>query len=501
MDKINVLQIGEENWKDKFEIPEYMNWFYQETFTKRDGKRYDMVFLDRNIRPEEVEPLFWAVKANCLFVTEQIQLTEETDYIIHSRKGRRIAEAGIEDFLYGAARNFYRNSVKEKGYLSDLGIAQGFEGKICWHGKYNVEVEGNYGSDYKQVVFWRNNISIREMESLDLWLEYEKDAQVSVQLQVKQYSRGADAKLQQQWIISENQMQEVICLQNTLSAGVLYVSLAASGNGKLVIKNLHCRASRCGFGHFLPGGERFVTKKREEIFCYFDPGDLKPPLNVYFADYKEHEGFEGYHRMRDMGSPFLLISESRLGGGAFYLGDEEYQQIVKGIIQKYMDELGFRSEDVVFSGISMGAFGAIYYACDFMPHAIMAGKPLVNIGDVAANERLQRPDGFPLSLEILKLHTGLLDEKMVTVLNQLFWKKFENAFWGKTHFILAYMYEDDYDAQAYKDILSHLNSGGVKVLGKGIHGRNRDNTKEILKWFDSQYQKLLVRDYGREIIR
>ena len=153
-----------------------------------------------------------------------------------------------------------------------------------------------------------------------------------MQLQVKQFAKDDAGELQQQWVIDESQMQDVICLQNTLSSGVLFFSLMASGSGKLRIRNLHCRNSRQGFGHFLPGGERFVTAKREEIFCYFDPGDLKPPLNVFFADVKDGEGFGGYQLMRGLGCPFLLISESRLGSGAGYLGSEGVEGQSTGVM-------------------------------------------------------------------------------------------------------------------------------------------------------------------------
>ena len=57
----------------------------------------------------------------------------------------------------------------------------------------------------------------------------------------------------------------------------------------------HSRSSRRGYGFFIPGGEIYKTSSGEEVFCYFEPGDMKPPLNVYFAGYKKREGFEGYN--------------------------------------------------------------------------------------------------------------------------------------------------------------------------------------------------------------
>lgn len=58
-----------------------------------------------------------------------------------------------------------------------------------------------------------------------------------------------------------------------------------------------------------------------------------------------------------------MISESRLEGGAFYIGDDEYEQVIKDEIQDCLDFLHFSSSDLVFSGLSMGTYGALYYGC------------------------------------------------------------------------------------------------------------------------------------------
>ena len=498
MDRIRVLQLGEENWIETHPIPEFLNWIYQEDISGLQGETYDLVFLDRNLKPEEVEPLFWAVRAYCLFVTDRVICTEETMRMMKRRKGSVIPYDGVETFLWQNGKNFFSGKRnREKPLLKEIGIAQGFDGSVRWNGVYDVELEGGFGENYKQVVFWRNHVPIQSNRSVDLWLEYEKDPQVSIQLQVKQFAKGEEGELQQQWILEEGQMQDILCLEDTLSSGVLFFSLMASGNGKLRIRQLHCRNSRQGFGHFLPGGERFATARREEIFCYFDPGDLKPPLNVFFSDRKKEEGFEEHRLMRKLGCPFLLITETRLGSGVGYLGSKEYEALITTAIQKYVKELGFTSKDLVFSGISMGAFGAMYYGSRFSPHAIVAGKPLANLGDVAMNERLKRPDGFPMSLELLKLHTGGLDETGAKALNQRFWNRFEEGDWSDTQFVIAYMLEDDFDPYAYKGLLEHLDSDGASVFGKGIHGRHQDNAKEVMSWFENQYWKLLERDYGR----
>ena len=59
------------------------------------------------------------------------------------------------------------------------------------------------------------------------------------------------------------------------------------------------------------------------------------------------------------------------------------------------------------------------------------------------------------------------------------------------------MIEDDYDSNGYRDLLDHLQSEGVQVYGKGIHGRHNDNSGAIVQWLTRQFQRLLEEDFGR----
>ena len=201
--------------------------------------------------------------------------------------------------------------------------------------------------------------------------------------------------------------------------------------------------------------------------------------------------------MREMGCPFLLIAEPRLEGGGFYMGSIEYEYMYIKMIQKHMKELGFRSDQVIFSGLSMGTYGALYYGCDIRPHAILLGKPLASIGNVTANEKYSRPGGFPTSLDVLRYQCGALDKGAVKALNVRFWRKFKAADWGNTKFAISYMIEDDYDSDAYQMLISHIQSEGAQVYGKGLHGRHNDNTGGIVNWFLDQYATILAEDFGR----
>lgn len=498
MDRIRILQLGHEDWNGVYAIPKEAELHYEEVLQEAPSKPYDLIFLDRTLRKKEVPLLHQTAKAYTLFATDRVEQNEETKWLLRSRKGRFLERSDIQEFLLSEARNYFPKPYGEKFKLFNLAVNRNFQGQIRWNGNCSVCLDGDFGKELCQIAFWRNNIPVFQGQCIDLWLEYQKDPGVRIALTAMQFVKGSVSEVQQKWEFSEEELNQVVRMDNQMQDGPVFLSLSAMGKGMLQITALHDRYSRRGHGHFLPGGERYVTSKREEVFCYFDPGDLKPPLNVYFSGYKTLEGFESYWMMRKLGCPFLLFAEARLEGGCFYMGSEEYEETIRSAILRYMQELGFPPDQVIFSGLSMGTFGALYYGCDIRPHALLLGKPLAGIGTVAAGERLLRPGGFPTSLDVLRYLCGTADEKAVKKLDARFWDKFDRTDWGRSKFIVAYMMEDDYDPSAYADLLAHLHSDGVQVYGKGLHGRHNDDTGGILRWFVSQYEKILDEDFSRK---
>lgn len=498
-DVIRVLQLGTEDWRKCYKVPDYVDFiFAKDVFSEVPKSPYDLVFVDRVLFDEEIMPLCQATKAYTLYVTDREIWNEGLQEYYSRKNGKRLSREKVQDFLDKEVKNYFSKPYGEKFRFQNLAIAQGFSGSVEWIGNYSVNVTGDFGEELSQIAFWRNNIPIMEGQAIELWLEYKKDPQVEIALSVTQFVRGTISQVQQTWFFTEQELDNTVILDNQLATGPVFVSLLAKGQGNLKIIALNDRYSRRGHGLFLPGGQRSVTSEREEIFYYFDPGDLKPPLNVYFSGYKTQQGFEGYYMMRKMGCPFLLIGEPRLHGGSFYMGSEEYEKELINIINKHMKRLGFTREQVILSGLSMGTFGAMYYGCNIQPYAMILGKPLASIGDVAKNERLHRPGGFPTSLDVLEFISGGSDENAIQRLNHRFWDKFDSTDWSNSRFVVSYMIEDDYDSTAYNTLISHLKSNGVKVYGKGIHGRHNDESFAINAWFKNQYDMILREDFGRK---
>ena len=499
MAKIQILQLGNEDWNEIYTLTEGVTLDYAEEFTEPPEKAYDLFFLDRNLLEEEIRQVYRSAKAYTLFVTSKVDVRGRMEWLCRSRRAQHLPRADIQRFLTEESRYFFPKPYGEKFALGDVAVAHGFSGKVKWNGNQNILLEGDFGEEFRQAAYWRYNNPLPKGEAADFWLEYDKDPSVQIILEVTIFATGTASVVLERLELSEKDLEQVVRLESSKGNGTLFFSVKAKGRGRLWLTGLHKRLSRGKHGYFLPGGERYVTSSREEAFCYFDPGDLKPPLNVYFSGYKTLEGFEGYFMVKALGCPFLLIAEPRLEGGSFYMGSDEYEQIYVDMIRKHMKELGFTPDQVILSGLSMGTFGALYYGCDIRPHAMIVGKPLTSIGNVAANEKHLRPGGFPTSLDILRFQCGGSGEECVQRLNEKFWNKFEKTDWGSSKFVVAYMIEDDYDADAYLSMLSHLQSDGVQAYGKGIHGRHNDDTTGIINWFLNQYKKILREDFGRKM--
>lgn len=490
--------MGNEDLSLQLHIPDFVEWNYINDLEKATERSYDVCFLNRCVNEKEARILLKKIRAYTLFLLENVELDYWTTWIFKSRVGKIYSHNKLQEFVNDDIKLFFPSGYGEKFNALSLSISQSFNGSISWNGYNGVLLDGDYGDNFYQIAYWRMNVPLFNEQVIDFWLEYEKDPNVSIQLKIEQFQSGSVSTVQNRWVFNERDLESVISIENKKMDGPIFVSLLAKGKGMLKIVNLHDRYSRKSYGVFFPGGERFVTSKREELFIYFDPGDMKPPLNVYFSGWKNQESFEGYNMMKRMGAPFLLVTDVRLTGGAFYLGDEEYESLVISGIKKYLDLLGFDESQLILSGLSMGTFGSLYYGCTLRPHALILGKPLGSLGDIAENERIKRPGIFPTSLDVLKKNTNSMDTNAIKSINARFWTKFDKTDWSHSKFIMSYLIEDDYDPNTYKNVIGHIKNTGIEVIGRGIHGRHNDNTYAVVEWFRSQYNQILKEDFGRD---
>ena len=495
---IKTLLISEENIAAGIELPEYLELTVEGDKLEPGKDMWDLIIMNRQVYPAEKRILKRLGRAYCFFVMDSVELDADTREVYDCLAGQVLEAEQLEDFLKNRARDYFSTSYGEKLISNEITVGQAYMEGLKYNGMYSAEISGDFGEDFTQLFSWKKTVNLYGDQAMDLWLEYRKNDSVEIMMQVQQFVMGSVSEVARVWDFTEEDLQQVVTIENPGMSGSLFFSIRARGHGTMELVGLHTRLSRHGLGTFVVGDDRISTSDREEVFCYFDPGDLKPPMNVYFSGYKTKEGFEGYYMMHGMGNPFLLIADQRLEGGGFYLGSYEYEQAVVAAIHKYMRQLNFTPDQVIMSGISMGTIGSMYYGADIKPHALLLGKPLASLGTIAANERINRPGGFATSLDLLRYHAGDLRQESVDRLDERFWNKFGMADWSNTKIIASYMLEDDYDSTAYQNMIERLNSTGVQIYGKGLHGRHNDNTNGIVTWFKGQYQKILREDFGRE---
>ena len=334
---VQILQLGKEDWSRIYELPREVKLHYKAIFHEEQKQQYDMAFLDRELLDAEIEPLRKSVKAYTLFVTDRVKLRGSTAWFCRNRRAKVIPSEDVQRFLLEETGYFFPKSYGEKFQPKNLAISREFSGSVNWNGNYSVDLTGDFGAEFQQIAFWRNNIPVFQGQVIDFWLEYRKSPTVSVSFSVTQFDESCAANVIKRWEFSERELDQVVRISSEKQDSMIFVSLYAKGKGNLQIIALHDRYSRGEYGYFLPGGERFTVANREEMFSYFDPGDEKAPLIVFFSGYKTAQGFEGYHMIQSTGCPFLLLAEPRLEGGSFYMGTAEYESLFRDVIAKYLN--------------------------------------------------------------------------------------------------------------------------------------------------------------------
>ncbi|MDO4633732.1 MAG: accessory Sec system protein Asp2 [Eubacteriales bacterium] len=493
--KIQILQIGSCSWQELYTIPEETEWNFWDG--KEKEQKFDAVILDGEVSAELIPFLQKAADPYRYFYTEQCVLTDEVYRMLKDRCARKIVK--IERFIETIPLRLYQGQEGYKIGVKDMEIASAFYPGAEYIGSHQIHLAVDIQGRYKEAVYLRYNIPVNvyARRAVEVWPEFVVQGDVQLRYRFRLFSEGCEADPVWEKTAEGEALEEPILITES-ERGFLALQIFVCGEGSVDIGPVHFRNSRMRLGQFFPGGRRHADQSRGELLSYFDPGDRRPPLVVYFAGYRTAEGFEGGGIMKSLKTPFLLLSDPRLEGGAFYTGRKDYEDRVVSVIQETLDRLQFRPEQTIFSGLSMGTYGAVYYGCHFQPGAIVIGKPLMNMGTVADNERKNRMGQFQTSLDYLLQMTGGMKEEHIKQLNQRLWSRFDRAEFDRTQFSVAYMKQDDYDPTGYEDILEHLEEKNVSVVGKGLEGRHNDNTIGIVYWFMGQLYRILREDYQRE---
>lgn len=432
---------------------------------------------------------------------ETLQGASESEVSLLKLKGAQLIN--LADQGEGLSQFVNLNYVKPWGTSLDnsrLQVSPHFSGSIMKKGSSTTILHGSFGlEDYQQVLVWKNNFG--SYGRVNFYPEISTSESVSYYFRAYYKDHNNPLKITTFDFSSDQIQKGPVSFNLGSSEFPVNFGLFVKGEGKVQVGALHLRYG-LSEGNFLAmGGERLVQKGHmgEELGVYFNAGDLKPPLNVYFSGFRPLEGYEGRWRTGSLGAPFILVSDPRLVGGAFYRG-KELEEALVGVIREKLALLGFTNKDLILSGLSMGTYASFYYGAQLEPHAIIVGKPLANIGGLAVNSRVFSPYDWDLAMDTLIHLKGEVTKESAQALDEEFWYNFESANFSETTFIIVHMLQDT--DRPFKRIFDHLkkNYPSSKVLHKGLEGRHNDDTPGVIRWFYKQYQQLLISDFDRQFI-
>lgn len=506
--KYNMLQIGGENFQHHFSQRKDVNWVHQPFDSLSDideikalmkkQKAFEFVFVQAPYSEALIQVFRLVSSPYNTYVDHRFWNTAfEAEDIVRERFIRPFPyenEADCLDKLWSLAyTGQYGDHIAPRTAI----VNQSFEGDYYYEGKHKLVLTGDFGDDFQPIVSWNMYLYNDRDKVNQFWAEYTTTGNVEVSYTLRLYETADMTHLKAIYVLEGERLKEPFNIPHKDYDAFILVSAKAKGKGTLNVGNLHKRWMRNEFGHFILGGQRFSDELREEFIHYFDPGDLKPPLNVYFSGYRTAEGFEGFYMMRRLKAPFLLFGDTRLEGGGFYLGSDTYENQIKKVIQDALNWLGFKDDELILSGLSMGSFGALYYGAQLNPSAVVVGKPLVNVGDIAEGMRLIRPEDFGTSLDVLLRNENALDPNAIKRLNNKFWNTLNQSELSNTIFAVSYMENDDYDLYAFKNLLPVLSRQHARVMSRSIPGRHNDDTPTIASWFTNFYHMILESRFGR----
>ena len=511
--KIKVIQLGGQS----LELEEWLTYSYlgdADLLTAKIGK--DDLYKNGKINKKFSSYRFlvptdstllanWdqlkLLPANNIIMDQQVVIPTEYQHLakllnvqyLDFSDRQQLAEKLILNFFQGQSGYLFQVSSFQPAYNPEAKLEQRGDNVLIFHHVSTDELRwiGSYTDSFF-------TLGDQQWEYLPECYVEGEDTELEYRIHVK----DPNSDQEEVYIISGDALHETTVLPPLTAAKYISVSVYGRGPGNIYLGHIHVRKSHDGHGFSMIGGESRVLDKRmnQELIFFFDAGDMKPPLNVYFSGFRPAEGFEGYFMMAGFDAPFILVNDPRVIGGDFYVGSPEFEAGVAQYINEKLAELGFTNQQLVLSGVSMGSFAALYYSVDLQPAAVVVGKPLINLGTIAKNSRLNRPNDFDVSLDMLTTWTGGITQDDMRDANKIFMDKFKTGDFSHTEFDIAYMNDDDYDMEAFRDLNVFLRDKypKIRLLHKGFIGRHNDDTAGIFEWFVKQYKRILMRNFGRK---
>lgn len=510
---MKVLQLGSQDWRQKYKIPAGLDWHYNdfpESTVIISGKgpqkpkRYSLVIIAGpvSLKGKDWQQLQWLVNPyDVLYVpTNKDKLSTQAKKFLKEETAQPIQEE----------LQFLIDHLQERYFSDQSGIRfspQNFlfnetaVDQFTYPDSHHVLFEVNTNSQWTYLGSYRISAYLDPNKTFDFWLEAKsKGVKLRLRFYLQPSTGDGDPAQNKVYQIDDSSQEWHLQLAASKEERFTSVVLEGKGKGKVCLGDFHERWSRQGLGVFFPGGQRIVNPhNREEIAFYFNPGDLKPPLNVYFSGARQLEGFEAYPLFRSLHAPALLFTDMRLEVGQFYDDAAGFMAAqIKKTILKYLHKLHFGRSQLIMNGISMGTYPALKYGADLGVYMINVAKPLADLGYIASRYALQRPGQFAAIFDIDFQIAGDLTTDSLQKMDQEFWQEFNRQDLRKTRVFVSYMKNDDYDNHALSKLkASPAIDKAAQFSYKGFAGRHNDDPT-VTNWFISRLKEVMSQDFERK---
>lgn len=517
---MRVLQLGPVDWSKKYQIPAEVEWNFN-NFPEPDkvivkngqakkilAKGYAVVIITgktNNITEENWNKLQWMVNPYSVLYLPKIKnlLGINAKRFLNCQAAQEITEDPQTLINHLQSRYFFGQSGSRifptKMSLNEKSVSQ-----FSYLDSRHMKILVDSTDKWTNIGSYRNSLYLDANRLFKFWLEFKSSGiQIRLRIFVQPNNGDGDPKDNILLTIDCNSTDEIqLPLKMDNNSRYACVTVEAKGKGSLILGALHLRWSREGCGEFLVGGKRLVNiEKHEDIAYYFNPGDLKPPLNVYFSGACSLEGFEAFPLFRSLHAPALLFTDMRLSIGQFY--DDSTGLVgekIKAVILATLKKLHFDRSQLIMTGISMGTYPALKYGAQLGSYMISVAKPLMNLGYLATRGRLQRPDEFDTIFDIDHQLIGeQINNKNLNQLDEKIWQQFNQTDLSHTRLFIGYMENDDYDNHTIDKLKeSPAVAKAAQFTYKGYLGRHNDDPA-VIRWFIGRLKQVLKDDFGREL--
>ena len=256
---MKILQIGSQDWSKGKELPADLEWLY----TSAEGitdllqdlndaalakipaeKLAEMgenpkvplyftgILVTDSLSEKQLEPLMDTIEAYAVFMTENVEIFDITPTGFYRRKVMSYLpiQGSQEELLAFLHMNLFSGQYGAKLKIPEIDVNPNFTGQVDYEGNVGVTYTGDFGEDFQPLLTFRYNLSTFPM-SLEIWLEYIKNGDCELRLELDLIRKGSLADVFEKQILSEEEMKEPYVLTRRREVGFYSVSVSAIGTG------------------------------------------------------------------------------------------------------------------------------------------------------------------------------------------------------------------------------------------------------------------------------